>query len=162
MSETPPPLRAHPLELRLPPPLVALVFALAMSGLARLTPALPLTAPLRAVLAAVLLSAGLAVALLAVWQFRRAGTTVHPLRPQHSTALVRHGIYRYSRNPMYLGMALVLLAWSVWLAAPLALLGVIGFIAWIQRFQIRPEERVLAARFAAAYSDYCQRTRRWI
>lgn len=150
------------LELRVPPPLIALAVAILMWGLARVTPSFGLPDPWSLITALALVLLGLGAAVAGVFSFHRANTTIHPLTPERSTALVETGIYRYSRNPMYLGMALVLLAWSLWLAAPLALLGPLAFMALIQRFQIRPEERALTRRFGPAFSSYCQRVRRWL
>lgn len=108
------------------------------------------------------LSAGLAVMLAAVRRFRRHRTTVNPFTPDKSSHLVQDGIFRYSRNPMYLGMALLLAAWAVWLAQVCAVPGIALFAAYIQIFQIRREEQALSALFGDTYRDYCRRTRRWL
>lgn len=94
--------------------------------------------------------------------FRRHRTTVNPHTPDKSRLIVADGIYRFSRNPMYLGMVLLLAAWAQHLAQAAAWAGVAVFAAWITRFQIIPEERVLSAQFGDAYRAYCRRTRRWI
>lgn len=72
------------------------------------------------------------------------------------------GPYRFTRNPMYLGMVLILLAWCLWLGNAAALLALAAFVGYITRFQIVPEERALAGRFGAAYEDYRRRVRRWV
>jgi len=72
------------------------------------------------------------------------------------------GIYRFTRNPMYVGLALVLLGWAALLSSPWALLGPLVFVLYINRFQIAPEERVLSAKFGAAYTEYIARVRRWL
>lgn len=160
------------LELKIPPPLVALVCGLGMYGLARvLDPGLEiLLAPgavpgvrgtLRWVALAVALT-GLGCDASGVRDFIRARTTINPLQPANSSVLVTGGLYRVSRNPMYLGMALLLLAWTLWLGTAWALVGVAAFVAWITRFQIVPEERALAQRFGAGFAAYRQRVRRWI
>ena len=94
--------------------------------------------------------------------FKKAQTTVNPLAPNRSTAVVSTGVYRITRNPMYLGMALILLGLALYLASPWALLGPLVFAAFITRFQIQPEERALTARFGAAYTAYCTQVRRWL
>ena len=104
---------------------------------------------------------GLTICLAGVWSFHRAHTTVNPLHPERASALVESGIYRYTRNPMYLGFVLILLAWALLLGSPVAILGVPGFILYMNRFQIVPEERALAALFGTAFSRYCERVRRW-
>lgn len=149
-------------ELLIPPPLVALLCATMMWGLAQVTPLAYSTGLWRFGLATALLTLGLLIALIAVVAFHRARTTIHPQKPEQSERLVTHGIFRLSRNPMYLGMLLVLLAWLAWLAAPAAVIGPAAFIAWIRRFQIQPEERILGKRFGEAYAQYCGNTRRWL
>jgi protein-S-isoprenylcysteine O-methyltransferase Ste14 len=94
--------------------------------------------------------------------FRRQRTTINPLHPEKTSSLVTGGIYRISRNPMYVGMALLLLAWAVYLESPAALLGIGAFIAYITRFQIIPEESLLSRHFGAEFENYRQRVRRWL
>lgn len=106
--------------------------------------------------------AGVAIALSGVVSFRRVRTTVNPLKPEASTSLVSTGIYKVTRNPMYLGMLAVLLAWAAYLPSVLALLGPAAFALYITRFQIIPEERVLHSLFGAAFVEYTQKVRRWL
>jgi protein-S-isoprenylcysteine O-methyltransferase Ste14 len=149
------------LELRIPPPVVALFFALLM-WLASL-PFAPLPIPFayRAGVAVALAIVGLGLSVSGVISFRRARTTMNPVRPG-ATSLVRSGVYRLTRNPMYLGWALKLLGWAVFLASPLALLLVPLFMLYIRRFQIEPEERVLSSLFVGEYSQYSEKVRRWL
>lgn len=109
-----------------------------------------------------LAGSGAAFCLAGVAAFRQARTTVNPTTPATSSALVVSGIYRWTRNPMYLGFALLLLAFAVWLSKLSALLLVPVFMGYLQRFQIRPEEQALRARFGASFDAYCQRVRRWL
>ena len=97
-----------------------------------------------------------------VLAFLRARTTIHPHRPAHASALVTTGLYRYSRNPMYLALLLVLAGWAVALANGLAFLLLPGFVLSLDRLQIRPEERILRAKFGAAYEAYARSVRRWL
>jgi protein-S-isoprenylcysteine O-methyltransferase Ste14 len=150
------------LENRIPPPVVGLACAGGMWLLARHTPALGVPDAARLGLAIALLAAGVLVMLAGVVSFRMARTTINPLKPETATALVSGGIYRYTRNPMYLGMLLVLLAWAVYLSAPATLIGVVAFWAFIGRFQIPPEEKALAALFGHAFTEYARRVRRWL
>ena len=94
--------------------------------------------------------------------FRRAKTTVNPLKPHTASALVDSGIYKISRNPMYVGFALMLVAWQIYLSAPLSLLGVLLFISYMTRFQIEPEEKALAKLFGSDFDLYKTRVRRWL
>lgn len=154
--------RATVLDAKIPPPLVMLATGAAMwaAAAARLLPDFAL--PLRPSLAAGLAVLALAIELAAAWRFLRLRTTVNPLAPERATRLVVDGLNRCSRNPMYLGQALLLLAWGVWLAHPLAFALIAIYPAWITRFQILPEERALAARFGADYAAYRARVRRWL
>lgn len=152
----------HPLEHRIPPPLVAALFGLAMWALARVVPGIALAPWLRVGATAAIFLAGACFCLAGVASFRRARTTVNPLKPEQASALVSSGIYRWSRNPMYVGFALFLAAWAAWLASPWTLLGVAGFVLYMNRFQIAPEERALAALFGKQFTDYCARVRRWL
>jgi protein-S-isoprenylcysteine O-methyltransferase Ste14 len=104
---------------------------------------------------------GGALAAWAVFAFRRASTTIHPLKPSEASSLVVAGPNRWSRNPMYLGMLLALTGWGLWIGGGVALLGVVAAWAWLRWLQIAPEERALAARFGGDYADYCARVRRW-
>lgn len=146
------------LEHRIPPPLVAVIL-----GILMWLPARPLP-PFggRLWLALLVLLGGIAVCLAGVLSFRRARTTVNPLKPETASSLVVAGIYRHTRNPMYLGFAIVLLAWSIALASLPALLGVVAFVLYMNRFQIGPEEQALRRRFGANFDAYCRRVRRWV
>ncbi len=150
------------LELKIPPVAVLILFALAVLAMARWLPSGTLPFAGSGALALVALIAGVAVALAGVVAFARRGTTVNPLAPERTTALVDVGVYRWTRNPMYLGMALALLGLALWCASlpGVALVG--GFCAYITRFQIMPEERALRGIFGEPYAAYQRRVRRWI
>jgi protein-S-isoprenylcysteine O-methyltransferase Ste14 len=150
------------LELRIPPVALFLLAAALMGGLAALTgsPRFSFTGQLLAA-SLLLLAAGL-VGLASVRTFARHETTVNPLRPERASRLVAAGIYRYSRNPMYLSLLLALAAWATWLGSWPALLVVPAFVLAMNRWQIRPEERALAALFGAEYEAYRRSVRRWL
>ena len=152
----------HAIELKVPPPIVALVLAIAMWFLSRL-PASPEALPVvRLLLVVGLAAVGAAVSLSGVLAFRHAKTTVNPLKPESSSSLVTTGVYKITRNPMYVGMLFLLFAWAVFLWSVWSLLGPLGFAAYMGRFQIAPEERVLASLFGAEYAEYKARVRRWL
>jgi protein-S-isoprenylcysteine O-methyltransferase Ste14 len=111
---------------------------------------------------AILAAAGAAFDLLGLLAFLALRTTVNPLRPGRSTALATRGVYRVTRNPMYVGMVFLLLAWAVFLSAPLPFAGPVVFALYITRFQILPEERILRAMFGEKYAAYAARVRRWL
>lgn len=150
------------LDHRIPPPLVALAGCGLAWALARLAPALALSLPHRLGIALGIAAAGFALEVWALLHFHRARTTISPLAPQKSSAIVRDGPYRFTRNPMYLGMAIQIAAFCLWLAHPLAPLGLVAFVAYITRFQILPEERAILARFGEPYAHYLRQVRRWL
>lgn len=149
-------------ENRFPPLLMVAAFALAMAYCAGMFGALSAHFWWQGWAALALLVLGGGIMLTAARQFRQAKTTVDPLHPEAASSLVQGGVFRFSRNPMYLGMALILGAWAVFLGNALALLLVGGFVAWINRFQIAPEERALRAHFGAEFDRYMAEVRRWI
>ncbi len=149
------------LELKVPPVLVALVVAALMWLVSMVTPSLATPMAYRLIAAVVLLAAGAVLVVSAVSVFARAGTTVNPTTPQRSSDLVTIGVYRFTRNPMYLAMVLALVAFAALLSNAFALVLTAVFVAYMNRFQIVPEERVLAARFGQSYEAYASRVRRW-
>ncbi len=150
------------LEKKIPPPLVALLFGFLMWLLAPFTPTLNFGDSNQLVLALLLTGLGLALDLIALITFFTAKTTINPLAPHNTTRLVTQGIYRFTRNPMYLGSCLFLAAWACFLSAPLTILGICGFVLYINHLQIKPEEAALSALFGDQYSEYKRRVRRWI
>jgi protein-S-isoprenylcysteine O-methyltransferase Ste14 len=150
------------LELRIPPPIVGLAVAAGMWVIAHQSAGVQLPELLRLSAAVGLGAIGAAVALAGVHSFRRAKTTVNPLKPETSAALVATGVYSFTRNPMYLGMLLVLFGWAVYLASIWSLVGPAFFALYITRFQIVPEERVLDRLFGAPFAEYKKQVRRWL
>lgn len=151
------------LENRIPPPFVALAAALLM-WLASLLPSVVQEAPVawRATLAIVIAAIGVGLSVAGMRAFHQARTTTNPFTPDTASALVTGGVYRLTRNPMYLGLLLDLLAWAVFLWAPLALAVLPFFVLYIHRFQIVSEERALSSMFGAEYAAYQQLVRRWL
>ncbi len=150
------------LELKIPPLALVVLFAGLMWLLARLTPGLNYAVPWRQVLVATLSALAVLIILAGVASFRRASTTVNPLNPESSSALVVSGIYRVTRNPMYLGFLLLLAAWALLLGNLTVLLLLPVFVWYMNRFQILPEERALTSLFGNDYTNYCARVRRWL
>jgi protein-S-isoprenylcysteine O-methyltransferase Ste14 len=150
------------LDLKVPPPAVALLIGTAMWFASRSGPSLDLSLLVRSVAGFVVAALGGAISLAGDIEFRRARTTVNPWRPQNTSSLVMSGIYQRTRNPMYLGLLLVVIGWAVFLSSAWPLAGPPAFMLYIVRFQIQPEERVLTTKFGAAYADYTSRVRRWL
>jgi protein-S-isoprenylcysteine O-methyltransferase Ste14 len=150
------------LELRIPPPAVAVLMAGAMWGIAALAPLIAAPAFIRVVAAVIITLLGGAFSIAAIISFRLARTTINPMKPETTTSLVRSGVYRLTRNPMYVGLLFLLVAWAVFLSSGWSLLGPLAFVLYMNRFQIAPEERALSAMFGTEYSAYKSTVRRWL
>jgi len=150
------------LELKIPPVIVVLIAGALMWGISRGVPKLHVTVPARNIVATAIAVIGAAISLMGVMAFRRAGTTVNPLEPNFSSKLVASGIYKRTRNPMYLGFLLLLIGWGVWLSNALALVIIPIFIGYMNRFQILPEERALSSIFGQEFPAYKSKVGRWL
>ena len=149
-------------ELKIPPLALVVVLGALMWVTASTAPTLGFTVPAAPILAAGLALAGLVLVIVGVVSFRKMETTISPQQPEAAARLVVSGIYRRTRNPMYLGMLLALLGWGVFLANLLAIVLAAMFVPVMNRLQIGPEERVLAARFGTAFTAYRSTVRRWL
>ncbi|MBS3805620.1 MAG: isoprenylcysteine carboxylmethyltransferase family protein [Oleiphilaceae bacterium] len=150
------------LELKIPPVILVLVTASLMWTSAVVVPSLSFTLSASPFVALVFAAIGVAFALLGVLEFRSAGTTVDPRVPDQSVSLVVRGVYRISRNPMYVGFLLVLIAWGIFLSNLASLVLLPAFVIYMNRFQIVPEERHMREKFGEAYRQYEAEVRRWV
>jgi protein-S-isoprenylcysteine O-methyltransferase Ste14 len=149
------------LENKVPPPIVALLIGAVMWG-ARLSPLPESESPLRLAISCGLACLGILVVVLGMLAFHRAKTTINPVNIKAASSIVTSGVYRYTRNPMYVGLTVALMGWAVHIAVPFVLVGPVVFILFITRFQIIPEERVLTSKFGEEYRKYQERVRRWL
>ena len=150
------------LELKIPPVALGFLVAALMWSVGRATPNFDVTVPSTSIYALALALLGVAICVSGVVSFRLAGTTVNPMSPGSSSSLVVTGVYRYTRNPMYLGILLILCAWAVYLSNLAALAFLPAFVFYMNRYQIEPEERALASLFANEFSKYQAEVRRWV
>lgn len=154
------------LELIIPPPVVALITGILMWCVARCLPwgqgVTSVSSYLSWGLMALCIGLSAAFALPALRLFKKLGTTTDPRRVHKARRLAAAGVYRYSRNPMYLGVFFLLFAWGIYLDNSLALLAAFIFPLYITVFQIRPEERYLEDKFGEEYRQYRQKVRRWL
>jgi protein-S-isoprenylcysteine O-methyltransferase Ste14 len=150
------------LDLKVPPLAVGSSLAALMWLVSRFVADFNFVFPGREFLALTLAIAGVIIILLGVASFRRAKTTINPMKPELSSSLVISGIYKLSRNPMYLGFLLVLVGWAVFLSNALAFVFVPAFMFYMNRFQIAPEEKALADKFNEEFVDYRSQVRRWL
>lgn len=150
------------LELKIPPPLVLMIFGI-LTAVA-MKSEIGIFREYKQWDAWVLVPLTLAFIVI-VWgviEFRRARTTVDPHRPNKASKLVTSGIFNYTRNPMYLGMVLMMLSATFYLGSWIGFLSCIGQILYLTQFQIKPEEKVIEGLFGQAYIEYKSSVRRWI
>lgn len=150
------------LELKIPPVALVVIVVGTMWVLSASAPSLAFDLPWRKTVASLLWIAGVATAFAGVLEFYWAKTTVDPLHPEAAAAMVTSGIYRLSRNPMYLGLLFALIGSAVWLSHVLAFGLLPLFVLYMNRFQIEPEERALLAKFGRPFTDYTDSVRRWV
>ncbi len=156
------PITMEKLELKIPPLLLMLVFA-ALMYFASYTPVLKFSSGVPGYAAAFIIAlAGIIICGMGVFGFRKAKTTVNPLDPGEASSLVRSGIYKASRNPMYVGFFLLIMGWGLFLGSGVSMLLGLVFIPYMNRFQIGPEERALTKMFGDEYLSYKQEVRRWL
>lgn len=152
----------HPLTLRIPPLVLTVLAGLGAWGVARTFPSLSFDSLYLRAMAVTLVVVGVVCSLLGVVAFRQARTTVNPLKPSAATALLESGIFRVTRNPMYLGFLCWVLGVIGWLGNPIALVAAAAFVVYLNRFQIGPEERALHEQFGARFTAYLALVPRWL
>jgi len=150
------------LELKIPPLLLFAVFIAIMGSLAALTREMGINGSFRFVVGGASLLTGGYIAVSGVLGFKRAKTTVNPMKPEKATFLVNTGIYQYTRNPMYLGLLFCLLSWACFLDNFYSLVFVLIYPLYMTQFQIKPEERMLESIFGKEYETYKKEVRRWL
>src|SRR6056300_388018 len=148
------------METKIPPPIVTLLFGLSIYFSRGIFQAVEVKYSFY--IAILLLILGLTVLISAVRLFRKDKTTVNPLSPEQATKLVTDGIFKYSRNPMYLGIAFILGSIAVFFNLIGGIILIALFCFYITKFQIIPEERAMSNLFSQDFDKYKQTTRRWI
>ena len=150
------------LELKINPPLQMLISVVLIYAIAKILPVSVTLLEYKGLLGSTFVFIGLFFNVAGGQLFRSAKTTGNPNRPELSASLVTSGIYRISRNPMYVGLIFLLLAWATWLGSWFSLVVIVIFQQYMTRFQIIPEEKALAKRFSEQFQDYCSQVRRWL
>ena len=150
------------MELKIPPPLQALIFASLIWNVSVLDTSKLIDREITTTSAIVVLLLGLTINFSGIWVFRVAKTTVSPLKPGSASKLVIGGIYHFTRNPMYLGLLLILSSWAIWLGSLYNIASLLLFVWYITKFQIKPEEKALETLFPEEYKRYKSEVRRWI
>jgi protein-S-isoprenylcysteine O-methyltransferase Ste14 len=129
-----------------------LIIAATMWGAAKIQSPIAIEPHLRIGLMLALSGVALAFGIGGIVAFRTARTTINPVKIDRASRVVTGGVYRLSRNPMYVGLTALLTVWAVYLAVPLTVTGPIAFALFTHRFQILPEESVMAAKFGTRIS----------
>ena len=150
------------LELRLPPIVLVLLCAGLIVVIAQVSPSVMVAWPFRISFALLVFGVSVVMVVLSFLAFKHAKTTLNPMTPERSSTLITHGIFAYSRNPIYVAMLLWLVSFALLLASVFALLSCGLFWAYMTKFQIKPEEKALEAHFGPEYERYRSRVRRWI
>jgi protein-S-isoprenylcysteine O-methyltransferase Ste14 len=150
------------IELKLPPPILALLLAAAMWSVSHFDPHFAMPVAVRRSVALLLALVGATFDVLGLLAFRRSRTTVDPFKPHRATAFVASGVYRVTRNPMYVGLLFLLLGWAVFLGSLWPFLAPVLFVPFVNRFQIKPEEKALARLFGEGYATYTSKVPRWL
>jgi protein-S-isoprenylcysteine O-methyltransferase Ste14 len=150
------------LELKIPPLLLTIITSVMMVWLADFLPSITVPSTVLYSISGLLFVLAFGLCLLGVMACRRQATTVDPRYPDTVNSLVESGVFKYSRNPMYLGFVIWLCALVVVLASPWLLCVVLAFVVYLTEFQIKPEERALMTLFGESYGQYKQRVRRWV
>jgi protein-S-isoprenylcysteine O-methyltransferase Ste14 len=148
------------LKNKIPPPIVTLIFAALIYFSSEWSPSIVFRG--QNLISLFLMTVGLIVLLIAISAFIKLKTTINPLKPEAASSLVTTGIFRISRNPMYLGMLLLIISLWIKTGAVLGFILVAGFIAYLNYFQIFPEEQAMKGLFSDKYKTYCQQVRRWL
>jgi len=153
---------SHPLELKIIPVIQVAIIAAFMYGAAQFLPVSTTLLEYKWLIWSIFIAIGSFFGLAGIVSFYLAKTTVNPEKPEKASTLVTSGIYKVTRNPMYVGLVCFLIAWAAWLGSLYSLVFIVVFVLYMNRFQITPEERALTKLFGQDYQDYCQKVRRWL
>ncbi len=150
------------LELKVPPvALFILVIVASYFCAQQLSPA-AIVLPYKLFVLGVGITLSGAIGLAGVWEFRKQKTTVNPIKVETASSVVDSGIFGYTRNPMYLGLFILLFCVGYYFQNIFSILLSFVFVIYMNQFQIKPEERALEQLFGAEYVDYKQKVRRWV
>ena len=148
------------IKTKFPPPLVALTFGFLINYTKNIFPKIEIKN--ENFFGSIMIISGFIIILSAIILFKKYKTTITPLNPSNATKLINGGIYKFSRNPMYLGLLLVLLGISFMINIIGGFLLIPLFILYLNLFQIIPEENAMVDLFKDEFLDYKKNVRRWI
>ncbi|QKJ23540.1 methyltransferase family protein [Poseidonibacter lekithochrous] len=150
------------LELKIPPAAVMLFFMVLMYFISSVFSSLNIDFMFQMFLSIETAVSGFVLIVAASYVFNEKGTSINPMKPESASSLVTNGIYKFTRNPMYLGIAVILFAWLIFLGNVLNIINIVLFILYMNRYQIIPEERALEKKFGDDYLSYRTKVKRWL
>lgn len=150
------------MKLKIPPPVYALIFLFVMWFGAERLPLIQWRSPIFPVLSIIFLTLGIILDASSVFRFIVNRTTINPVKPQNSKKLITNGLYAYTRNPMYLGLLMILAGYACYLSSLIAFLLLPVFMWVLTIMQIKPEEKILEKLFKDEYLQYKKKVRRWL
>jgi len=146
--------------IKIPPPLIVLTIIISIYFSSKRIDLINI--PFQLEISFFMLSLGILIFINPVLKFIKSKTTINPIQFEETNKLVTSGIFKYSRNPMYLGMLMIIISTSIFYLNIYSMLTPFLFIFWINKFQIKREEAFLAEKFGKEYLSYKNKTRRWI
>jgi protein-S-isoprenylcysteine O-methyltransferase Ste14 len=149
-------------ELKIPPVVIVLIAMISMFGIRQVTPVMDYDDGIALYLFLAFVLIGVVYAIAGVYAFRREQTTVNPNHPENTSTLVTSGVYGLTRNPMYLGFLFILAGWGIYLESMYALMILIFYFYYMNRFQIEPEEKILETQFKKEFLEYKNSVKRWL
>ena len=145
---------------KIPPPLVVLILVISTFFSSKTIDLIQI--PFQTLISIFIFSIGILILINPVLKFKKSKTTINPIKFKKVNKLVTSGIYKYSRNPMYLGLLMIVISSSIFYLNIYSILTPLFFYLWINRFQIKREEVFLTEKFGEDYLSYKKKTRRWI
>ncbi len=149
------------LELNVPPVVVMFFVSLIMWLISVIVPEVSFATKYSYIAQILFVLTGMFFIIAGIVSFRKAGTTVNPMKPETVSLLITSSVYKFTRNPMYLGALFLLIGWGLFLSNILSCLASILFVLYMNHYQIKPEEKALMSKFGEEYSCYINQVRRW-
>ena len=146
--------------IKIPPPILALILVSSNYFLSKKID--PIHLPNQDLISIIILLIGLLILTNPIFKFIKSKTTIDPIKFKKVNKLIISGIYKYSRNPMYLGLLMIVISTSIFFLNIFSITTPLLFYCWINRFQIKREEIFLTEKFGEEYMSYKIKTRRWI
>ena len=146
--------------IKIPPPLIVLTLIISIYFSSKRIDLINI--PFQLEISFFILSLGILIFINPVLKFIKSKTTINPIQFEETNRLVTSGIFKYSRNPMYLGMLMIIISTSIFYLNIYSILTPFLFVFWINKFQIKREEIFLTEKFGKEYLSYKNKTRRWL